>query len=243
MLCTTLGRPTMTAGSEADPTPMPTELDEDMLQSGKLDGGLGFAETEATVSLTHTPSPSIVSFFVQSARLFEIVQRILLTFYSDDNLSTTPGPIDDFTGYTSIFEIDAQLTKWESMIPTYLRLGDHSVSMDERPGVARTFRRQAVVLRIRFLLARLYLFRPVLSRTCIAVRDMQTQDPSVTTAPTQHDRSLGHRTALQCSLLCVQTAIEMIKTVNYHLTTAAAWGVKPSWLYGVLRECSAASIV
>lgn len=54
----------------------------------------------------------------------------------------------------------------------------------------------------------------------------------------QRTEALAHRTALYCSMLCVKTAIEMINVMNDHLTSDAAWGQKPAWLYAVLRKCS-----
>lgn len=147
MLCATLGRPTMVAGSEVDPVPLPTELDEEYFQSGHFERIVARGDTALS---PHTSSgPSILSFFVCSATLFEIVQQILLTFYAEDNSSSARDPEDYFTGHTSIFDIDARLTKWLASVPAHLYLDSYNVNMAEEPGLTSTFRRQAVVLRIR----------------------------------------------------------------------------------------------
>lgn len=77
----------------------------------------------------------------------------------------------------------------------------------------------------------------------MAVRIMDIQTSGDTVGHARYDGSLSHRTALQCSMLCVKTAIEMIETIKYHLTTAAAWGQRPSWLYGVLHIYLAATVL
>ncbi|KAH6696894.1 hypothetical protein F5X68DRAFT_257206 [Plectosphaerella plurivora] len=196
-----------------------------------------------------------MSFFVQSARLFEIVQQTLQAFYSEDSLNTALGPLDDFTGYTMVFDIDAQLSRWLAMVPTHLQLDQtRTISADDARSDGNlnthTLRRQAIVLRIRFLLARIYVFKPILSRTCMAVRsslanrfDDETAASPFAYANARQVESLGRRTAFQCSLLCVQTAIEMIHTIGSHQTTAAAWGLKPSWLYGALHVYLGATVL
>lgn len=43
------------------------------------------------------------------------------------------------------------------------------------------------------------------------------------------------RTAIQCSLICVKSAVELIETLYNHNISAGTWGQKPTWLYAVLR--------
>ncbi|KAH7007704.1 fungal-specific transcription factor domain-containing protein [Ilyonectria destructans] len=219
MLCATLGRPTMVTAAEADPVPFPEELDEGAFQSGRR-------------TLTYAPM-STLSFFVYSAKLFKMVHLILLAFYSDENSNGARDYNHYFMGPTSIFDIDSQMMKWLAAIPDYIQLESYSLLVTEEPGHTQVFRRQAVVLRIRFLQARIFLFRPVLAKMCVEIRGMDSQ----------HAGSLAHRTALQCSMLCVKAAIEMIEVVNNHQTTAAAWGHEPSWLYVVLHIYLAATVL
>lgn len=49
--------------------------------------------------------------------------------------------------------------------------------------------------------------------------------------------TLTYRTTLQCSFLCVKAARVLINVIYDNFTTGQGWGVKPNWLYGVLREC------
>lgn len=46
------------------------------------------------------------------------------------------------------------------------------------------------------------------------------------------------RAAIQCSLVCVKSAVELIETLYKHNTSAGTWGQKPTWLYAVLRMSS-----
>jgi hypothetical protein len=92
---------------------------------------------------------------------------------------------------------------------------------------------------------RIYLFRPILAKFCTSTRWKSGSNLYNEYEDIDEDRGsiskvslgdmLAHRMALQCSILCVNTARELIDVVYNHLTTDASWGQKPSWLFSVLR--------
>ena len=97
--------------------------------------------------LQEAPSEaSILSFFVVSAKLYEIAQRILVSLYSDGGPSQEPGYERYFIGPLSVFQLDDSLRTWRGNLPEHLRLGQarHLTRTKES-----TYRRQAVVLWLR----------------------------------------------------------------------------------------------
>lgn len=233
MLSATLGRPAMISASEVVPLPLPLELDEDLFQSGRLD----ISEVESASSSTK----SAISFFVLSVELFEIVQRILLAFYSDSQGDVTDDHSQYFTGSDSVFALDSQMMKWRKGVPPHLQL-DGDGGSQSQDSASRTFTRQAVVLKVRYLQARIYLFRPIFSHVCTTHRAQVSHGPGAR-LQTEFASNLRHRVALQCSLMCIKEAIDLIETMHANLTTAEAWGQKPSWLYGVLHIYLAATVL
>src|SRR6185437_4906666 len=85
----------------------------------------------------------------------------------------------------------------------------------------------------RYLQVRIYLFRPVFARFCVS---QSVPDASADLAQRPCGDDLNYRVALQCCILCVKAARELIEIMHDNLTTARTWGRKPAWLYGVLRE-------
>jgi hypothetical protein len=98
-------------------------------------------------------------------------------------------------------------------------------------------------VRDRYLQAQIYLLRPILAKIYTSCRHRpHDSDNEVLTMDGRLDNTLGHRTALQCSPLCVKLAIKLIEVGNEDLTTAEAWGQKPSWLYVVLHRFSSPTL-
>lgn len=87
----------------------------------------------------------------------------------------------------------------------------------------------------RYLQVRIYLLRPIFVFVCTASRKTDLVEGR---SADENDFSgnLAYRTALQCSLLCVETAIKLINVMFDNLTSSHSWGRKPVWLYGVLRK-------
>jgi hypothetical protein len=140
MISMTLGRPVVSAAQGPDPTPLPSELDESLFQSGQV--------RAAAISSVSAP-PAMISFLVHSAKLFEIMQQILLAFYPDDSPSIALGPID-FSGFTEVFKIDAQLTSWLAATPRHLQFQHDQSPASADSAEERVFRRQALVMRNRY---------------------------------------------------------------------------------------------
>lgn len=71
------------------------------------------------------------------------------------------------------------------------------------------------------------LFRPILSKYCTA-RDMST-DPLISL-----NDSFPHRVALQCSIICVKVAQEVIELIYSNIPTGPSGGPLPAWWYNTL---------
>ncbi|POR31023.1 Fungal transcription factor [Tolypocladium paradoxum] len=211
MVSLTHGRPAMVSEHLALAVPLPTtswgtEPDE----SGLL--------TEA-------------SFFVKSAELYEITHKVILAFYSGG-----PGPRprsavqlekqDADLGV--VMQLDGAMSKWEDSLPNHLVLSDPSVMTNE---VAY---RQAVILRIRFLHARMFLLRPVLARVCLHQASAGSSRP--------YD-NLQNRVMQQCAYFCVDTAQCIIGLLLKYQATDGTVGLLPAWWYRVYYVFSAATVL
>lgn len=209
----TFGRPAMISKASCGPVPLPATVDEEYIP----------AASGAEVSQPAN-RPSMMAFYAKSLELYEILNDILLSLYkpvSDEN----PEDIHDFyfnkegsEGERTIFDLDRSLTRWSRSLPSYLR-GDTN---DE------VFLRQSVVLRARFLHVRMLLFRPALSKYCTS-RDTANPDPLITL-----EDSLPQRVALQCSIICVKVAQEVIELVYRNIPTEGSSDFLPAWWYNIL---------
>lgn len=72
------------------------------------------------------------------------------------------------------------------------------------------------------------LFRPILSKYCTA-RDITAPDPLISLID-----SFPHRVALQCSVICVKVAQEVIDLIHDHIPTDGSSGPLPAWWYNIL---------
>ncbi|KAF9894108.1 hypothetical protein FE257_009081 [Aspergillus nanangensis] len=126
------GRPTMINQTVAARTPLPVAIDEEDLTN--------------EVDQEH---PSRLAFFVQSLKLYDILEEILRVFYANkekrrDNCS--PGFLDSLQSrVASTVDVDSKLMMWEVSLPDRLQY------KPDLPAQAPTvFFRQAVVLRQRY---------------------------------------------------------------------------------------------
>lgn len=222
-----LGRPAMVSNLSSDLVSLPKEVDEEAFQrTSQAD------EPEIDAEIPEVPV-SLLSFFIHSTKLCDIIQDVLSSFYADGCKAETPSLASYFIGSGSVFELDNRLTEWYTSIPPHIQL-DY---IKEKPLDGREIHwiclRQAVVLKLRFLQTRLYLLRPVLAKVCTAGRVHASEMPS----------GLLERTAIQCSFVCIKAAIDLIEVANDHQTTVEHWGQKPSWLYGILHVYLAATVL
>ena len=149
MLCMNLGRPPMVPTSCNNAVPLPLDLDEQDYQSDILPEA--HYERESIFAASGGEA-TMISFFILSVDLYEIVQDILLSFYADETASDRISGYECyFVGPGSIFEIDNKLAKWCSRIPSKLQLDYGATPASTQDEVEKTFRRQAVVLWLRYL--------------------------------------------------------------------------------------------
>ncbi|KAM5371746.1 hypothetical protein ACJZ2D_007811 [Fusarium nematophilum] len=236
MVSVTHGRPAMISPRPATAVPLPV--------SSPL------VETRDRMA-----NPGHVSFFVQSVRLYEIIHQTMVTFYGGSNSSRTrareshasdQGSDTDDDDLDKVVQLDRSLSKWESKLPNHLRWNLLDGNKDE------ISRRQAVILRMRFVFtsnyllsqvltnesrflhARILLLRPMLSRFCL------TQSP---VESSWVDDTLQARVIQQGALFCVSTAQTMITTLLKHQTSDNTVGLLPAWWYRVYYVYSAATVL
>ncbi|KAL4793685.1 C6 transcription factor [Aspergillus venezuelensis] len=221
----TFGRPAMISKASYASVPLPDTIDEEY-----------YASANGTDAIQPAGQPSIMAFYAKSLELYEILNDILLNLYqpiTDDNsddvhdLYFTIGSNKD---ELAIFELDRALTRWTRSLPAHLR----GVS-DPSPN-AEIFYRQSVVLRARFLHVRMLLFRPILSKLC-ASRET-TSSPLISLSD-----SFPQRVALQCSIICVNAARDVIELIYGNIPSDGTAGPLPAWWYNILYVYTAATVI
>ncbi|RXG42334.1 hypothetical protein VDGE_09607 [Verticillium dahliae] len=222
MVSVTHGRPAMISGHLATTVPLP------MSSASSVNG------TEAALSggAVHA------AFFVKSVQLYEIIHRTIIAFYggtmgcskSKQSQGSDSGSSDgDDDDFDKVVQLDRSLSHWEQRLPVHLRWTSLVDTADE------VSRRQTVILRMRFLHARILLLRPVLSRFCLA-----PPTRAVTFGLTD---SLQARVVEQGALFCVSTAQNMIAVLLEHQTSDNTIGLLPAWWYRVYYVYSAATVL
>lgn len=126
--------------------PLPIESDDDTLEIKYR--SLGPPWNQATTQ--SLSEPCVMTFFLLSARLYRLVQHILVSLYLSEDTGGVRDYSDLFTGPDSVLALDHHLMQWYDTVPRHLRL-DHLVpESDQNEELSWTFRRQAVVLRVRY---------------------------------------------------------------------------------------------
>ncbi|KAL4757724.1 transcription factor domain-containing protein [Aspergillus foveolatus] len=221
----TFGRPAMISKASCGSVPLPATVDEEYIASASGSG----VEQPAD-------QPSIMAFYAKSLELYDILNDILLSLYKPV-VEESPEDVYDlyFNRDTSedeltIFQLDRALTRWTRSLPAHLRgepvSGSNSI----------IFYRQSVVLRARFLHVRMLLFRPILSKYCIA-RDLPS-DPLISLTD-----SFPQRVALQCSIICVNVARDVIELIHTNIPCDGTSGPLPAWWYNILYVYTAATVL
>ncbi|KAL5051329.1 hypothetical protein BDW71DRAFT_214261 [Aspergillus fruticulosus] len=221
----TFGRPAMISKASCGSVPLPATVDEEYIASASGSG----VEQPAN-------QPSIMAFYAKSLELYDILNDILLSLYKPA-VEENPDDVYDlyFNRDTSedeltIFQLDRALTRWARSLPAHLRGEPVSGSN----GII--FYRQSVVLRARFLHIRMLLFRPILSKYCMA-RDLPS-DPLISLTD-----SFPQRVALQCSIICVNVAREVIELIHANIPSDGTSGPLPAWWYNILYVYTAATVL
>lgn len=178
-----------------------------------------------------------MSFFVESVRLYEIIHQTMIAFYggsgarpkAKESHSTEHENLDgEDEDLDKVVRLDRSLSRWENRLPNHLRWNLLETTQDE------ISQRQAVILRMRFLHARILLLRPLLSRFCLA------QSPAENA---KIDDTLQARFVEQGALFCVSTAQSIIAALLKHQTLNSTVGLLPAWWYRVYYVYSAATVL
>ncbi|KAL2863384.1 transcription factor domain-containing protein [Aspergillus lucknowensis] len=221
----TFGRPAMISKASCGSVPLPATIDEEYI-----------ASASGAEAIQPADRPSMMAFYAKSLELYEILNDVLLSLYKPAPEESLEDIYDFYfnketrEGEFTIFELDRALTKWTRSLPSHLR-GDASPGSE-----SIIFYRQSVVLRARFLHVRMLLFRPVLSKYCTA-REI-VSDPLIAV----HD-SFPQRVALQCSVICVKVAQEVIGLIHRNIPTDGTSGPLPAWWYNILYAYTAATVL
>ncbi|KAH7323193.1 fungal-specific transcription factor domain-containing protein [Stachybotrys elegans] len=178
------------------------------------------------------------SFFFKSVRLYDIMHRIMIAFYggrernggSRDSSQppSSAGENSEAEGESldTILQLDRSLTAWERDMPAHLQY-DRLDTIDDP-----ICRRQTVILRIRFLHARILLLRPTVARWCFRLSERDTRRDSLQT-----------RLVEQSAQFCVSTAQNIISILLEYQPRDGTVGFLPSWWYRVYYLYSAATIL
>ncbi|KZL71544.1 fungal specific transcription factor [Colletotrichum tofieldiae] len=228
MIAITHGRPAMISDQLASSVVLPSipDTSNDTGNEVQLD----------TVSLHRL---RYQGFFHKSLELYEVINHAVLAFYSSASPLRSPVyPIG--VGHSSqrpserpeldlgkALQLDQRLTKWEKSLPSFLTMAEPETTLDE------VFRRQAVILRIRLLHARMLLLRPMLACFCLS------QSPETSQA---HD-GLSSRVVQQCAMVCVEAAQSLISFIVQHQRHDGSLGLLPAWWYRVFYIYTAATVL
>lgn len=184
------------------------------------------------VSTFHNQSPDI-HFFIESLKLYEAMGETLLALYNPEPES---GQVQDSYGRYfgglgakaagTVLEIDRMLSNWNRNLPLHLR---YENELPKSPIHAR----QTKVLWLRYCQVRMLLFRPVLSRFC------KVDDDDL-------GETLARKLALQCSVMCVQSALNVTRLCGPILEQRELGEldeIMPSWWYSIFYLYTAATVL
>ncbi|RKK91840.1 hypothetical protein BFJ68_g16092 [Fusarium oxysporum] len=212
----TFGRPSMIANWLYDSVPLPTMIDEDLL--GKQ-------------CLPYTSRPDgatpTIAFFIKSVELYSIVNDSLLELYMRQPQKES----EEAEHVLSVLQFDDRLVRWFQSVPDGLC---YSSGSNENS----VLRRQCIVLRARYLHARIVVLRPILTESCLK---QVRADHHSGSAPT--DQRLSHSLTDQCSIICFDSAHKIINMIHANLDLETVTGPVPAWWFSVLFVYTAATVL
>jgi hypothetical protein len=169
-----------------------------------------------------------VSFFVHSVQLYEIIHLSIIAFYlTGETEPSSQGAREK--DLETLLKLDSALETWEQNLPPHLCF---ATVQDLENDICK---RQAVILRLRFLQARLLLLRPTMARFCL------DQPPSKESKSTTG--GLASRVVQQVASLCVATAQEVVSVLARFEAHDGTVGLLPAWWYRLYFVYSAATIL
>ncbi|KAE8326711.1 fungal-specific transcription factor domain-containing protein [Aspergillus sergii] len=217
-ISTILGRPAMIAQKPV--TPLPEAIDDCYLSAG---------------APTCKQPPRVLSrvvWFIETLKLYDTLRKILKSLYEN------PGPTEAGNHMPSgntwqiqnIIEIDADLEHFKTKLPAAL-MWDHEVLRDGPDN----FQREKCLLRARYSYLKILLYRPILSQTLRnsnATLCSESNDSA-------HHVPLHFRVNLDCSIYCVNAAIDLISLVHQTCNT----DLSSVWCYNVFYAFTAGSVI
>ena len=199
--------------------PLPMAVDDQFLEGGQP-----------------ADQPALLAFYVYTLESFEILSRAqkISALIEDQDLEQKDQyrllfGHSDLANVTSVLEIDQALSNWYRQLPPHLQLGStDAVNMS-------ILKRQAHITRFRYLHCRILIFRPVLSRFCLAQNELSS-------SITKFEDSLPQRMASSCSTLCLRAAHEMIEIIH-NMDNQTIIGHIPLWWNAVLYVYTSATVL
>lgn len=210
--------------------PLPIFVDDEHMDKGQPSG-----------------CPPVVAFYINTLEVFEIMAKVMQNSASlNRGFETCTSPDQyhllfgdsDINHLTETLKLDQSLMNWASSLPSHLR-ADPVTSRHQKYNPI--FHRQANVLRSRYIHTRILLFRPILSRFCLAQPD--TTYASNSSAQNMEHESLPQHLALACSNLCLRAAHDAIHLIYSHLDRENITGPVPQWWNCILFTYSAATVL
>ncbi|KNG88509.1 hypothetical protein ANOM_003226 [Aspergillus nomiae NRRL 13137] len=218
---TILGRPSMIAQKPV--TPLPEAIDDCYLS------------VDAQTCKQPPRVLSRVVWFIETLKLYDTLRKILKSLYNNAG-STEAGsegshmPAGNTWQIQSIIQIDADLEEFKANLPEAL-MWDHEVLRDGPDN----FRREKCLLRARYSYLKILLYRPILSQT---LRNSSTI-LCIESNDSIHNSGIHSRVNLDCSIYCVNAAINLISIVHQTCNT----DLSSVWCYNVFYAFTAGSVI
>ncbi|KAL6236383.1 fungal-specific transcription factor domain-containing protein [Aspergillus navahoensis] len=217
---TMLGRPAMT--SQHPLVPLPDAVDD-----------CYFSE-EADVCLQPPGAFSRVEWFVATWKLHELLRKVYSTIYEDEPGHHCRGSADQkarsIRQLQFITQIELDLDEFRANVPKPL---SWEVMEGNQPV---PFLREKCLLKARFLYLRLLAYRPALSQSLGGVRGGKRNENESTDSS---QSGIYSNLTFNCSVLCAQTAIEVISLVHETCSTDRA----SVWFYNVFYTFTAGLVL
>ncbi|KAL4929566.1 transcription factor domain-containing protein [Aspergillus undulatus] len=218
---TMLGRPAMTSHPQS--VPLPEAIDDYYLSP------------DFVICLQPPNTPSRVEWFVATLKLHELLRRMSkLTNHVTTEAYSGRYPdqemAHDIQQVQYVTQIDLELENCRANIPKPLNW--ESIEDNEQDPMLR----EKYLLKARFLYVRILAYRPVLSQSLDHVRVKTNDANRILEKP---ETGIYSNLTMNCSVLCVQSAIDLISLVNETCRTELA----SVWFYNVFYTFSAGLVI
>ncbi|CAG7946564.1 unnamed protein product [Penicillium salamii] len=221
VLSSTLGRPGMIPSWLFNSIPLPSMIDDEFFPT----------QTESS-SLRPDGRPCRMAFVVKAMELYHILDEILVELY----LKAIPRE-DPESKLSNILRIDSRLQAWKISLPRHLY--PHCACEDDK-----IIKRQAVVLRVRFLHARILLYRPTVISYCMHGAALTADCAAENDSSFASDEcSLPEKMMSQCARTSFDLAHDLIEIFDQHLHLETLLGPLPNWWYSVLYLYNATMMI